>query len=132
MEIEYLNVDLELSSNTTLEPIIEAFGDRVVVLHHRVHDGAHFAAFESADQFDHPEPAIRELCGLATGLAGSARSGWESCTKRVLDLGFNCGHSPRCYQVALSPGALRLINDLEITLALSLYPPPAQPGPGAS
>ena len=73
---EFLNVDLELESNESLDRIAQEFGDRVHVLHNGpLQDIPYLLALEVYAGDDHdPESIIEAFCDLIERLSPKAKT----------------------------------------------------------
>ncbi len=131
---EFLNVDLELESNTSLDAIAQAFGDRVHMLHNGPHgDIPHLLALEvyAGDDND-PESIIEAFCDLIEDLASREMAIWKKCTLRRFDIGIESGtgiakrFGALC--LSLSPAILKRISALSAEAVITVYPPrPPEP-----
>ncbi len=126
---EFLNVDLELESNTSLDPIAQAFGDCVHVLHNGPHgDIPYLLAVEvyAGDDND-PESIIEAFCDLIEGLSPKVMKTWKKCTLRRFDIGIESGtgiakkFGALCLR--LSPAILERISALKADVVITVYPP---------
>jgi hypothetical protein len=131
---EFLNVDLELESNTSLDVIAQAFGDKVHVLHNGPHgDIPYLLAVEvyAGDDND-PESIIEAFCDLIEALPPKARAAWKKSTLRRFDIGIESGvgiakrFGALC--LSLSPAILKRVSALSAEAVITVYPP-RQPEP---
>jgi hypothetical protein len=123
---QYLNTDLEIESRDDLTPIIEAFGDDVICLHHGPVRGHNFASFEvvgSSGDSPSAEDCIRWFYALVQGLSPSARSTWESCSRRTFDIGFEGGLNGENCQQILQYEVVSLLAAMRADLVITVYPP---------
>ena len=126
---EFLNVDLELESNESLDRIAQEFGDRVHVLHNGpLQDIPYLLALEVYAGDDHdPESIIEAFCDLIERLSPKAKTSWRKCTARRFDLGIESGtgvarrFSALC--LSLSPETLKRISALSAEVVITVYPP---------
>jgi hypothetical protein len=131
---EFLNVDLELESNTSLDALAQEFGDRVHVLHNGAHgDTAHLLALEiyAGDDND-PESIIEAFCDLIEELSPKGKAVWKKCSLRRFDIGIESGtgiakrFGALC--LSLSPAILKRISTLAAEAVITVYPPrPPEP-----
>jgi hypothetical protein len=126
---EFLNVDLELESNESLESIAETFGDRVHVLHNGpLQDIPHLLAVEIYAGDDHdPESIIEAFCDLIEALPAKAKTAWRKCTARRFDIGIESGTGVAkrfgALCLSLSPETLRRVAALSADAVITVYPP---------
>ncbi len=131
---EFLNVDLELESNTSLDPIAQAFGDRVHMLHNGPHgDIPYLLAVEvyAGDDND-PESIIEAFCDLIESLSPKVMAAWKKCTLRRFDIGIESGTgAPKRFGalcLRLSPAILKRMSALSADVVITVYPPrPPEP-----
>ena len=118
---EFLNVDLELESNTSLDAIAQAFGDRVHVLHNGPHgDIPYLLALEVyAGDDEDPESIIEAFCDLIEELSPKGMAIWKKCTLRRFDIGIESGTG-----IAKKFGALCLSLSPSILKRMSALSPP--------
>jgi hypothetical protein len=123
-DIGYLNVDLDLESKSPLAPIVEAFGEDVVVLHQSTSRERCAATFEAAGTgcSGDAESAINYLCSLVENLAEDDRRIWDECCTRVFDIGFESGDSPRCVRAILHPETVERVAALGAAIMVTIYP----------
>ena len=126
--IRYLNTDLDLTSPldlTHLVSVLEAAG--VPPLHSASReDGLWYATCETAEQFSAPEPNIAAIVAAVEGLPDQARALWSACTRRELNIGFDCGAKPWAFNTGLSSDLLAKVAAIGASLRITLYPPQAE------
>jgi hypothetical protein len=131
---EFLNVDLELESNTSLDAIAQAFGDKVHVLHNGPHGNIpYLLAIEvyAGDDND-PESIIEAFCDLIEDLSPKMMAIWKKCTLRRFDIGIESGKgAPKRFGalcLSLSPSILKRMSALAAEVVITVYPPrPPEP-----
>jgi len=131
---EFLNVDLELESNESLDRIAQEFGDRVHVLHNGpLQEIPYLLALEvyAGDDQD-PESIIEAFCDLIEALSAKGKTIWRKATARRFDIGIESGtgvakrFSALC--LSLSPATLKRIAALSAEVVITVYPPhPPEP-----
>ena len=126
---EFLNVDLEIESNESLDVIAQAFGDRAHVLHNGPYqEMTYLLALEiyAGDDND-PESIIEAFCDLIEELSGKAKKAWRKAVARRFDIGFESGteapkkFTPLC--VGLSTAVLKRVAALDGEIVITVYPP---------
>jgi len=130
--IEFLNVDLDLESKHDLTPLIEDFGENVSIMHHEQGE-INKASFELGSIADTPNQLILEYGNLVENLPKQSRALWDSCSKRVLDLGFECEGqvtgAPISLTEILSIESTKLLSRLNIIIAITIYVSPVDKRP---
>ena len=126
---EFLNVDLELESNQSLDIIASDFGDRVHILHNGpLQKIPYLLAVEvyAGDDND-PESIIEAFCDLIDDLAPKAKAAWKKAVARRFDIGILSGTSdPKRFGalcLSLSPKILKRIAALDAEIITTVYPP---------
>jgi hypothetical protein len=126
---EFLNVDLELESNQSLDLIAQDFGDRVHVLHNGpLNDIPYLLAVEvyAGDDQD-PESIIEAFCDLIEALPTKAKASWRKCTARRFDIGIESGTGVAkrfgALCLSVSPATLKRVSDLSAEVVITVYPP---------
>ena len=122
MEIRYINTDLELESNEDLNPIIEALGKDVLVLHHGPVQGMNHASVElSSDHSSDPDEVIGRYCDLIENLPKTARKIWDNCLTRIIDIGVESGSSPKSYRFEVRQPIMNRVSAIGASLAVTIY-----------
>lgn len=130
MPIEFINADLEITSQENLAPIKDAFsryGDRFFEMHCReIAPDSYMASFEihpDEDRDDHTaEEKIHAFCDSIEELQGVANDLWGRATRRVIDLGYQADDNCEAFNDSLSASSLSRLESLGIELALTIYP----------
>ena len=122
--IHYLNTDLELISLQDLTALAAHFQSRGVFTLHVTHgeDGRWSAWFETEQEHAEPESNIAEIVGLIESLDEPHRATWFGCTRRELNIGYDCGAEPWAFNQGLSSSLLGRIAAVGASLRLTLYP----------
>lgn len=72
--LRYINVDLEIRSRRDLQPLVDALGEHLVVLHAARHADGSLATFEALDVNPSPDLAIRRFATAVSKLETSMRT----------------------------------------------------------
>ena len=121
-DIQFLNVDLELESKHDISALVADFEKRAVVLHYDKDDTRQLARIEAQSDAISPDKAINELCELIESCSKAGLKQWLSCSRRTFDLGFNSGHSPKCFNEAISADTLLRISAIGAGIEVTIYP----------
>jgi hypothetical protein len=126
MPVHFLNADLDILSDTSLDALIDEIGDRALLLHGGPFcDAMPFVArYEMPDEdgSQSPETLILGFCRLISSLSPRGQSVWAAARERVIDLGYETGSHQDRIQGALSPGTMQQMAALRISLAWTFYP----------
>lgn len=138
MKTTYLNTDLDLSSLTPIDDLVNAFqaDGRFSVLHYsQSEDGKWYSIIESEYEGEFtcfeedensvqsnriPEKNIRIMLDLILSLSGDLKKQWDQCEKRELNLGYNFGET-KCFQQFLSGELVKQIADAGCSIGVTLY-----------
>ena len=126
--IEFLNLDLDLESNVDLTLLLEEFGESVVVMNHDQGE-LNKLSLELAGVVGRPDDLILEYAKLVENLTEPARKVWDACSKREVDVGFECEGSvegsPIGLTERLSLESIVLLSKLKMTITITIYSVPA-------
>jgi len=118
----YLNVDLEIRSQSDLTPLVDALRRRLFVLHAGRIQRTFFASFETSGRSDPPDVAIRRLATELRRLPPSLQKLWREARDRVFDIGVTRGIGMAPFSLALRPETMSIVTMLNARLALTFYP----------
>lgn len=122
--ISYLNTDLDLTSSdnlTALSAALEAGG--VFPLYVSLgDDGLWYARFETSEQHTEPAPNIAAILAVVESLTQPLRTVWAGCTRRELNIGYDCGLEPWAFNQGLSVEVLGRMAAVGTSLRVTLYP----------
>jgi hypothetical protein len=119
----FLNVDLDIWSSSPLEPLVKAFGRKVVVLHvgkeGRRH-GAHLELAASGDR-DNADQLIRSFVTLVKKLPRSSRTLWNRAQVREFNVGIQAATKPFNYDLRLQQKTLQAMASVNARLGITVY-----------
>lgn len=118
----YLNTDLEIESLEDLSPIVEYFGEDVVVLFHGEAMGHRRASFEVAGLVADADAVLNHFCMLAEALPERERSVWNNCSKRVFDTGYESGTQSTAFRSEIRPSTIQRVAALGASIVITIYP----------
>ncbi|MEO2269071.1 hypothetical protein [Pseudoalteromonas pernae] len=121
-DIQFLNVDLELESKHDISALVADLDKRAVVLHYDKDETRQLARIEAKSDAMSPDKAINELCEIIESCSKAGLKQWLSCSRRTFDLGFNSGHSPKCFNEAISADTLLRISAIGAGIEVTIYP----------
>ena len=123
-EPHFMNADLEIESDSSLNLLEREFGERVVVLYSGRIKRRHCLFLELARFTRSWKPAkvIHGLCALVEELSPAGRKAWDKARRKALDLGYEARFkSTRCNQFALQPDTVLRVAGLGASLAVTFY-----------
>ena len=121
-EVHFLNVDLEVSSRSDLQWLVEEFGEDVVNLHCGGARGHFLATFEAGALHGDPNTLIGYFCNLVENLSADGRRGWDEAFLKVFDIGYDSGTEPKSYQSELRPETIAAVARIGASLRITIYP----------
>jgi hypothetical protein len=127
MPAQFLNADLDIFNDCTLQPLIDEIGDRAMLLY----EGPGTAEFPFLARYEidydldakSPESLVAAFCDLVSSLSPQGRALWDASKERIIDLGYRMSQPWDRIQDQISPATLRRMAELQITLAWTFYPP---------
>jgi hypothetical protein len=123
-----MNVDLDVYSRRSLQPLADAFGAKASQLYVGAVDRHYGAHFELASYAKSADALIIGFVRLITGLSRAGRQSWANAYRRDFNLGIQGGLKPRSFELALRPETLALMRRVNARLVITVYaaePPPA-------
>jgi len=125
----FLNVDLDVTSRSRLESLVEAFGSQVHVLYVG-REGTRYAAhLELADASPaSADFAIRALAVLVKRLPQAKRKLWDRAQYREFNIGIQAGLSPKSYELRLRPETLKRVASVGGRVGITVYAAQLPPG----
>jgi len=121
VKIQFLNVDLDLESTGDLSPIVEEFGDDVVLMHQETENGVSTASFELAGKQGCADSLFAEYFRLVDSLSDAGRRAWDTCGKRVFDLGFDSGTEPNAIHEVLTQETMQELARVGGSIVVTVY-----------
>ncbi len=124
-ETHFLNVDLDIYSNTDLEPLVAAMGEKVDVCFvgrvKRTYQ-AHLELWDSGLS-QSAASIICGFCALIRKLPKAAVKLWIGAKVRDFNVGEQAAMQPHSYEVALAPETVRAAAELNARIVLTVYAP---------
>ena len=117
----FLNVDLDLWSATSLDPLIHALGRRVIVLHAGKEGRRYRAHLELAAMARDADRVIHRFVTLVDGLPRAARASWNRAQSREFNIGIQAAAKPHQYDVGLRPETVRAMARINARLGVTVY-----------
>jgi hypothetical protein len=122
---EFLNVDLEIHSRSSLKPLLSELGARMYVLHSQSKPNNHFANLEISRSWKKPsvDKTIAALCDAIESVSPKARAVWKKARSKVFDIGLDIDPTASHLYQSLSNESLRRIADLGGRIIVTCYNP---------
>lgn len=130
MAFQFVNADLEITSNADLEVIKAAFaryGHRFADMYcGRTGPDRYLASFEVHPDDGRDDQTAQEkihaFCDAILEFEGASHDLWNHALKRVIDLGYETDDHCKPFKDTLSVDTLQRMASLNIDLAITLYP----------
>jgi len=129
--ISYLNTDLELASLEDLSGLAAALDECGMGIHYVGRASQEWCANLDMDTgFGSPEQTIAAILGVVEALPQHLEVAWNGCTRRELNIGYECGSKPSAFEQPLSNALLTRVVAAGASLVITIYPnsPDALPG----
>ena len=126
-------MDLDVFARSSLEPLAEAFGSKVVPLYVGPHGNRYRAHFElSASHRKSADALIVGLVRLVKNLPRAARIVWYQAYRRDFNMGIQGGFKPHSYELPLKPETLKLASSVKARVVVTIYAAEAPVTPAQS
>jgi len=119
-ETHFVNVDLDICSESDLEPLVTALGEQVYVLPPPQSCEAHL---ELTCELGGADGAIRKFAALIDALPGAPRKIWDMAKARDFNIGVQTAVQPVYYVMPLSCEAVEAAARLNARIVFTVYPP---------
>ncbi len=119
-ETHYITVDLEIKSKDDLSPLVDSFGEDVILIYNGKWEDHYLAAFESIGNYD-VNGNINYFLHLIDKLEGIAKELWSMSSYKIFDIGFQCGCSPFSYQLMIDPSTTESLAQHGATVGITIY-----------
>jgi hypothetical protein len=117
----FLNVDLDVYSRESLEPLAATLGKKMGV-HYVGREGReHGAHFSLPSHGQSAEALTRALCLQVERLPPAARRSWDRARRRDFNVGVQAGRKPYGHEIRLTEQTLARIARLRGSLILTTY-----------
>ena len=119
----FLNIDLEIFSKRDLQPLINALGEKVLILYSAREGRTYRAHLELARTTRTPDATIRAFCALIERLPKAPRYLWNQAKRRDFNIGVEAGTSRQPREFAVSTETLEATHRLSARIAFTVYRP---------
>jgi hypothetical protein len=122
-QTHFLNVDLDIFSKRDLQPLLNAFGEKVYILYSGHHGRTYRVHVELAKITKSADATIRDFCALIDALPKTVGNLWSQAKQRDFNIGVQAGMSPHYSEFALSPETLRAADKVDARIIFTVYAP---------
>jgi hypothetical protein len=119
----FLNVDLDIYSKFDLQPLVDAFGLKVIVLYVGRERGLYSAHFELIVQPRTADAVIRGFIELIRRLPRAKRKLWDAATTRDFNLGVQSASKDKPYEIKLAAPTIKAVSSLNARVVVTVYTP---------
>jgi hypothetical protein len=123
---QFLNVDLDLTSRKDLGPLLQAFDEKVVVLHSAKQRGVHHVSLELYEfsRYVEPETCMGRFVQLVRRLPLPARRLWNGAVERQFNIGIQAGRKGAAFTSRIKTATLRRVAEIGGEIVITVYVPP--------
>src|SRR5437016_4818202 len=119
---EFLNVDLEIESTSSLRSLEAELGERVSIMFSGRMKGRHWLCVEITARYKTLDGTIHGLCALIEGLSPKSKRLWDAARRKAFDIGFETRFSShRANRFSVRATTLSRVGKLGAILAVTLY-----------
>jgi hypothetical protein len=115
----FLNVDLEIRVQSGLEELLGHFEPLAFALHQTTQD----ALVELNAEYNSLEDCLVKLVELVQSLPEQARTIWDRCEFRRMNIGIQAGYEPHDTCFTISSRTIALLAGLQTELSFTVYAP---------
>ena len=119
----FLNVDLDLQSGENLQPILDALGGEVDVLHAGRVNRAYNAHLELSTYTRNADATIGGLCALIELLPAAAKAIWDKAKVRDFNVGVQAAAKPYCFEIKLAAKTVKAVSSVGGRIVFTVYAP---------
>lgn len=123
----FLNLDLDLEAEASLQPIVDAWRDRAYSLREGLDDWPETSAtfeLDGSSVSNDPDALLAEFCDLVEQLPEPARRLWDEATKRDFNFGFDSGLEPHWSHWTLSAESVARVAAIGGSITMTVYAVP--------
>ena len=117
----FLNVDLDIWSRTSLHPLVNAFGKRVIVLSVGKEGRRYGAHLELSAGTNDPDRLLRRFVKQVQQLPRSAKVLWNGARVREFNVGVQAGRQPHAFELRLEPETVRAVASVKAQIGFTVY-----------
>lgn len=127
-QTKFLNVDLDVYSNSSLEPLVAALGQRISVLYVGRVKRTYEAHLELHKITQTADTAIRGFCALIRTLPRAERKLWDTAKVREFSIGVQAQMKPLSFEITLAEQTIRAASELNARIGFTIYSPAMEEG----
>ncbi len=117
----FLDVDLDVYSRSSLEPLVTALKGKTLLLYTGRKGQRHSAHLELHTLPKNADEAIRGLAALIRSLPPAARELWDRATTRDFNIGIQSAANQQTCEVPLSDKTIKRVSELGGRILVTVY-----------
>lgn len=136
-DFHFINVDLELESNESVQPLVEELSENTYSLYCSDIDemanlelnineinGIDFYELynDEKDLVGGVDLHIVEFCKLIENLSDESRKIWDKCHRKEFDVGFQSGNTKKSFNTLIQAETIKRCAELGATIGIKVYP----------
>ena len=126
----FLNVDFIIYSQSNLQTLVDALGNKVIVMHvskvkrtFEAHLELSGSCLPSSSYQISPDSLILKFCKLIDGLPPEARELWDTAKLRIFDVGIATPNRNMFYSSTICEKAIKASAAINAQITLTVYGP---------
>jgi hypothetical protein len=119
----FLNVDLDIYSTRDFQPLLDAFGKKVIVLYSGRVKRTHRAHLELAKMTKTADATVKDFCVLVEALPNAERALWNRVKRRDFNIGVQAGVTPTFTEFVLEVETLKAVQRSGGRIVFTVYAP---------
>jgi hypothetical protein len=123
LDTHFLNVDLDIYSKRDLQPLVDGFGPKVLVLFVGRKNGKSSAHLEIASQTTTADATIRAFCRLIDDLPDPARKIWNTANMRSFSIGVQAVIGSPVRDFRVKQATVMAASNVGAEIVLTVYAP---------
>ena len=140
VDFYFINLDLELKSNESVQPLMKELEDKVSLTHpggfdelgmmelktYKTIEGKDIDLYttfdDSEDEIGGADIFINEFCELLENLSAHSRMIWEKCELKEFDLGYQGGNTQKTFRTRIQSSTIKRCAKLGASILFTVYP----------
>jgi hypothetical protein len=122
-QTHFNNVDLDIYSTSSLEPLVAAMGQKVHVLFMGCVKRTYEAHLELYRITQTADSTIRGFCALIRALPKAQRKLWDGAKIREFSVGIQAQMKPITFEITLDEGTVRAASAVNARINFTIYSP---------
>jgi len=119
----FINVDLDIFSRVSLQPLVSALGEKVFVLHLGRYKRTYSAHLEVTRVTKDADSTIRAFCRLIEALPKAERGLWDIAKVRDFNIGVQAEAQPFSHEFAIAAQTVKAVSALGARIVFTVYAP---------